>query len=252
MKRFKLLSVAAILSLLASSCEKGLDGVTDVITLQSYVINYIDGPIVVRANTGPYTEENHYRLINISLHHGFYHAQYTNYTSPQINESLGASATEAEQQRFFELAEQHNDLSYNHRTAIMPSILYEHSTPAIDYKEVHVRCLNRTWDEELPAGSLIDERLEISYNSYSDFIASQYNHDLYPFGYANHRKPLTELAADDLSFIHPQLSLHARDGYLPASGTYELEVTFVTADGEERSQNLTLELALESSDRSDR
>lgn len=225
---------------------------TDVITLQSYVINYIDGPIVMRANTGPYTEENHYRLIDISLYNGFYHAQYANYTSPQISESLGASATEAEQQRFFELAEQHNDLSYNRRTAIMPSILYDRYAPVKDYKEVHVRCLNRAWDEELPAGSLIDERLEISYNSYSDFIASQYNHDLYPFGYANHRKPLTELAADDLSFINPQLSLHARDGYLPASGTYELEVTFVTTDGEERVQTVTLDLAIDASDRADR
>lgn len=242
MKRLNLLSVAAILSLLVSSCEKGDDGVTDVITLQSYVTNYIDGPTVMWANTGQCSNENNYRLINISLFDIEQYAKYTSYPTPQLKEILSLSSTEAEQQRFFELSEQHNDLSYNRETGITPDIILVQCAPAIDYKEVHVRCLNRAWDEELPAGSLIDERLEISYNSYSDFIASQYNHDLYPFGYANHRKPLTELAADDLSFIHPQLSLHARDGYIPASGSYELEVTFVTADGEKRVQTVTLDL----------
>lgn len=57
-----------------------------------------------------------------------------------------------------------------------------HCAPAVDYKEAHARCLNRVWDEELPAGSLIDERLEIiSYDSYSECIACQYDYYTYQY-----------------------------------------------------------------------
>ena len=87
-----------------------------------------------------------------------------------------------------------------------------------------------------PVGSSLDDILEIEYGSYAEYVRAGYPDNL-PSG-KTYRKKLSELKKDDMSMIDPYFYFYSDP--VPPAGTYEMEVTLVTTEGEEKTATCTL------------
>ena len=150
------------------------------------------------------------------------------YSAPEV----GGRGEKAE--RFLEIAERNGDRSYNRYE---DWIKYSgRSCCADNYQAVHARCLNAAWDDAHPVGSSLDDILEIEYGSYAEYVRAGYPDNL-PSG-KTYRKKLSELKKDDMSMIDPYFYFYSDP--VPPAGTYEMEVTLVTTEGEEKTATCTL------------
>ncbi len=152
-----------------------------------------------------------------------------NYFSPDF----GTTGKEAE--KYMELAERNGDLSYNRMEP------YDMESPnrrcwADNFKAMHVKCLNASWSDRYPAGSLLDDLVQVEFRSYADYIRRGYPEG--DRGIKDCKIRISELKETDLSMISGGFSIYF--SVLPPAGSYEMEVTFVTTEGEEKTATCTL------------
>ena len=217
-----LLIWAGIISVL-TSCKESLDAPTDnLVFMRSFITTYVDGTMNL------YSYEAGQEATEI-------HNSYLLFTNMDVEHTYGMppGATEEEAERFMEIAERNGDLSYNRYE---PEFIFSNTCCADNFKSIEIKCLNAAWDEAHPAGSSLNDIVSIHHCSYADYIHKGYP-DNYKWG-AEQIKAMNELTEEDLAMIDPYIEFYFSS--LPPAGSYEMEVTFVTTEGEKKTATCTL------------
>ncbi len=212
--------------LLFAGCDKKISGDNDRIYMQSFIYEYVDNELSVY----PYHNEHSVAERNFlfcRIHENNNSA--VRYVAPE----LGWPGYDPK--RFLEIATRNGDRSYNRYET------FEQFSGRIccadNFKSMHVKCLNKAWDNVHPAGSSLDNIVTIEYSSIADYIRQGYPEDFnWKKGYD--RKVLTDLAENDLSMIGTSIDLYFDS--TPPAGSYDMEVTLVTTDGVEKTAACTL------------
>ncbi len=216
MRKIRLLLLA---SALLSACSTSDE---EMIYMHSYIWLYEDTPPTLWANKFEINSPKGLLYLYCTFIGEREISEY--YTAPELGNSHGKDA-----ERFLEIAERNGDRTYDRYVNIAVSAgatCYAHN-----FKSMHVRCLNAAWDDAHPAGATLDDRIRIHYISYADYVRRGY-----PKGEESakgYEKRLHELNETDLSMFVSRIDLYFDSA--PPAGSYEMEATFVTTEGEEKT-----------------
>lgn len=205
-----------------SACEVSQDGPTRIIFMRSFITDYVDGDLELHSYTSRYTPKGCLLFSKIRPDRL--------YGTPDY----GAKGEEAE--HFLEIAKKNGDLSYNRNE---PANIFGHTCCADNFISIQVKCLNAAWDSKHPAGTSLNDIVTIHYTSYADYVRSGYPKN-YDWKNAGGVKVLADLSKDDLMMITTRIDFYFSS--IPPAGSYEMEVTFVTTEGEEKTATCTLEI----------
>ena len=210
-------------------CNDDISNEYTYLFVRSYICEYIDNDLTVSPRGAIYPI---YEPIGISGWFPHYDVSETGRTVRYLAPEFGSTGSEAE--RFLEIAERNGDLSYNQKILCIEGTC---QSPAIccadNFKAMHVRCLNAAWDDAHPAGTPLDDITVVEYYSYAEFVRNGYR-----TGASSVQKLLKDLTSTDLAMPHTIFNYSFVR--TPPAGTYEMEVTFVTTEGEEKSATCTL------------
>lgn len=205
--------------LLFGGCDDLKD--QDVVFMHSYIPFYIENSWTVYPYKNDVSNTRKYYLL-CRLYEG------TVYRAPEI----GGAGEAAE--RFLAIAERNGDRTYDRKVNTLVDNLPRCS--ADNYTDLRVRCLNTAWDNGHVAGTDLSDFAVVEYVSYADYVRRGY-----PKGEERakgYKKRLHELKDTDLSMITD--AIHIYFSVLPPAGSYEMEVTLVTTEGEEKTATCTL------------
>ena len=215
----------AMLSL--ASCDKKeevIDGKIPSPWTQSYIIQYLCG---------------HYEVSQVrnsaQWDVGFYGGIYA-YPSPDVSARTtltGVRPPEEQWKEFKYLSERNGDLSFNRHMVNYPG---ERWAWADNFREIHVVCRNRDLDEAHPAGSRIDDLLQVRFHTFAPYVRSGYEGKYLTFV----RKKLSDLKEDEAEMIHHSPMVFEFFDVTGMTGEYEMEVPLVTVEGETRVAEGTL------------
>ena len=215
----KRILIFCLIGMLFGGCDDLKD--QDMVFMHSYIPFYIENSWTAHPYKKDVSNTGKYYLL-CSLNGG------TVYRAPE----LGGTGENAE--RFLAIAEQNGDRTYDREVNVLVENLPRCS--ADNYTELRVRCLNAAWDNGHAAGTDLSDIAVVEYVSYAAYVRCGY-----PKGEASakgYKKRLQELKDTDLSMITDAIYIYFTN--LPPAGSYEMEVTFVTTEGEEKSATCTL------------
>ena len=224
----KKILILSFISLLFGGCDDNMKFFSAELTLmRSFIPMYEESALSIRPLEDA-TSISEKCYLYCSIFHEDLEAPHVVYKAPE----LGATGKEAE--RFLESAERNGDRSYNTYENI--AHWSGRRCGSDNYMTMHVKCLNAAWDDAHPVGSLLDDIIRIRYYSYADYVRNGYPKGRTPN--MKHHKSLTDTTEDDLCMLSSGISLYFASA--PPAGTYEMEVTLVTTDGEEKTATCTL------------
>lgn len=220
----KWLIILSVISI-SSACDESKDGPTELIFMQSYITQYVDGPLEL------YGWSDH-KSIGIP-------ANCLLFCKVKAEELYGTpsyGSTGQEADHFLEIAKRNGDLSYNRDE---PANIFGNICCADNFKSMQVKCLNAAWDEAHPIGKSLNDIITIHYTTYQEYVHSGYPEN-YEWQNGQGVRTLSNLSKDDLTMISPTINLYF--AITPVTGEYEMEVTLVTMEGEEKKATCMLEV----------
>lgn len=147
----------------------------------------------------------------------------------------GGTPSEEELQEFARLSERNGDTSYNQETVYHPG---HNECFADNFRHVQVVCTNRDIDAAHPAGTPLNDLLIACITTYGPYVRSGYQGKEWRVI----EKPLPELTLADMEMILTGSGFEFRFASPSGlSGSYDLQATITTTDGEEKLATGTVE-----------
>ncbi len=145
----------------------------------------------------------------------------------------GVRPPEEQWKEFKYLSERNGDLSFNRHMVNYPG---ERWAWADNFREIHVVCRNRDLDEAHPAGSRIDDLLQVRFHTFAPLRSFRLRRQVSDI----RAKKLSDLKEDEAEMIHHSPMVFEFFDVTGMTGEYEMEVTLVTVEGETRVAEGTL------------
>lgn len=227
-KLFFLLFAGAVVS----SCDEEGNipvGLDTPVFVRNLIVRYVDGPIEIGKYAGELCVKNLWEQSEF-------------YGSPEAYPHLTTGHDE-----FQRLAARNGDISYNR--SVNPITLMERECFAENFREVHLVCTGSEgdvpWDEDHPVGSRLDDVVQLEFSTCADYVRNGYPESDKIAGTENTtklvKKYMSDLTPDDLTMIRcaSAYSMKFIFDNLPVSGTYMLDFTLVSTEGEEKTARYT-------------
>lgn len=156
-------------------------------------------------------------------------------------------------EKFIEISERNEDFQF-YRVAMPGEHLYDEVALSDSFSSIHVTC-DVDWDEAHPAGTPLDDILEVEFWTYTYIIARGYWDNPSEGGLdGKYLKRMDELTADDLRVLNylPEKGSPMRRNRHPTAirfsslpddpaRKYRLTVTMTTTDGAVKSASITID-----------
>lgn len=126
-----------------------------------------------------------------------------------------------------QIAERNGDRTFNRKINFLDLVPDKYF--ADNFKAVRVVCTDAAWDDQHPAGSLLNDLLTISFKSCAEYVHSGYENK---YEYESVTKQLSALTESDLTMVKTEIRMHFDQQ--PRSGIYTLQVTMVPIEGKEK------------------
>lgn len=142
---------------------------------------------------------------------------------PVFSPDLSGTDDQVDDAEFRELSQRNGDTSYNREVTYLIGL--GRDCLADNFSKIDVICTNRALDSDHPAGTLLNDRIKIRFQSCAPYIRNRYTGE----EWTTYDKLLSELEDNDLTLLSPLLHLEFAET-VTSPGPYELGITLTTTE----------------------